>query len=92
MLKIIIISTLFLHVFGFSALSLERFDIVTTGELENLLAVREQGQADFCLINTLDEIIYRNASIPGSINIPWSRVGETIHRAGDDKDKLLVFY
>lgn len=76
----------------YQASAMERFDIITTEELEEMLTLRDQGKIDFILVNTLDEIIFRDASIPGSINIPWSRVNEFIHHAGDDKDKLLIFY
>ena len=73
-----------------STQALERFEIVTTEELVSMLEQRERGELDFVLVNTLDEIIFRNSSIPGSVNIPWSRFGETVHRAGKDMDKLLV--
>ena len=92
MTKTILVSIVFFQICCCHAVALERFDIITTEELEHLLAQREKGDANFLLINTLDEIIYRNSSIPGSINIPWSRLGETIHRAGDDKERLLVMY
>ncbi len=71
---------------------LERFDIITTEELEKMLSNREAGRIDFVLVNTLDEIIFRHAAIPGSVSIPWSRVDETIQRAGEDKNKLLILY
>ena len=71
---------------------LERFDIITTEKLETMLSDREAGRTDFILINSLDEIIFRHASIPGSVNIPWSRVDEMIGRAGEDKNKLLILY
>lgn len=72
--------------------ALERFDIITTQELEQMLVARKSGELDFMLVNSLDEIIALNASIPGSINIPWSRIDETIHRLGDDKDKQIIVY
>lgn len=78
--------------FCYQAIALERFEIVTTEELVTMLAQREMGQLDFVLVNTLDEIIFRNSSIPDSVNIPWSRFEETIHRAGNDMNKLLVMY
>jgi 3-mercaptopyruvate sulfurtransferase SseA len=72
--------------------ALERFDIISTQELEHLLKEREAKKTDFILVNTLDEIIYRSTSIPGSVNIPWSRIDETKTRLGSDKEKLLIFY
>ena len=92
MLKKTIMVLVFLNLICIQADALERFEIVTTENLQQLLELREQGNADFILINTLDEIIFRNSAIPGSINIPWSRIDETVYRAGDDKDKLLVMY
>ncbi len=92
-MKNAILASVVLLIFsGFSAMALERFEIVTTEELVNMLAQRELGQLEFALINTLDEIIFRNSSIPGSVNIPWSRFEDTIQRAGKDLNKLLVMY
>ena len=72
--------------------SLERFEIITTEQLESLLAERRAGDVDFILVNALDEIIYRHHAIPGSINVPWSRVDETADRLGGDKDRLIITY
>jgi hypothetical protein len=88
----ICLSVVMMLLFAVPSFSMERFEIITTEELEGMLEARELGTTDFVLVNTLDEIIYRNSSIPGSINIPWSRVKETIDRAGEDKDRLLVLY
>lgn len=82
----------FLLVISATCHALERFDIITTEELEQMLAQRADGKLDFVLINALDEIIFRNASIPGSVNVPWSRVDETIDRLGNDRDKLMLTY
>jgi len=92
MKKIVLVSILLLQMICLHVMALERFEIVTTEELVKMLAQRQSGQNDFVLVNTLDEIIYRNNSIPGSVNIPWSRIEKTIHRAGDDMEKLLVMY
>lgn len=81
-----------LNLASLPAIALDRFDIITTQELEQMLKLRNQGKTDFVLVNSLDEIIFRHASIPGSINIPWYKVGDTIHQAGDDPEKLLVMY
>lgn len=75
-----------------SATAMERFDLVTTQELEQLLAARQNGEIDFLLVNALDEIIFRNVAIPGSVNIPWSRVSERAHLLGDDPEKLIITY
>jgi hypothetical protein len=75
-----------------SAAAMERFDLVTTQELEQMLAARDKGEIDFLLVCTLDEIIFRDVAIPGSISVPWSRVDETTHLLGDDPNKLIVTY
>jgi hypothetical protein len=72
--------------------AMERFELITTQELEQMLVQRQRGEIDFVLVNALDEIIYRNNAIPGSVNVPWSRVNELIGRLGTDKDKLIVTY
>jgi 3-mercaptopyruvate sulfurtransferase SseA len=74
------------------AAAMERFELITTQELEQMLAQRQRGEIDFVLVNALDEIIYRHNSIPGSVNVPWSRVNERIGRLGSDKNKLIVTY
>ena len=71
---------------------MERFDIVTTQELSSLLAERQKGETDFVLVNTLDEILFRDKAIPGSISVPWSRVKTAYTRLGNDKDKLVITY
>lgn len=72
--------------------ALERFDLVTTEQLERLLAERNSDEIDFLLINTLDELIYRDESIPGSINIPWSRIDSRHTELGPDKNTLIITY
>ena len=73
--------------------SMERFDVVSTQEMKKLLEERAQGKVDFLLVNGLDEIIYRNAAIPGSINVPWPRVEEVaVNRLGSDKNRLIITY
>ena len=72
--------------------AMERFELITTLELEHMLAQRQQGEIDFTLVNSLDEIIYRHNSIPGSVNVPWSRVDELAGRLGTDKSKLIIIY
>ena len=75
-----------------AAFSMERFEIVTTQELKKMLDDRASGKAAFVLVNSLDEIIYRNSSIPGSVNVPWSRSDEMAYRLGEDKDRLVITY
>jgi hypothetical protein len=75
-----------------SAGAMERFDLVTTEELQQMLTARDKGEIDFLLVCTLDEIIYRDVAIPGSISVPWIRVDETIHLLGEDHGKLVVTY
>lgn len=90
LLILLVIGLLTLH--G-TAFSMERFDVVTTQEMKQLLEERVQGKVDFLLVNGLDEIIFRNGAIPGSINVPWPRVEEVgIERLGDDKDRLIITY
>ena len=71
---------------------MDRFDIITTQQLKQMLDDRRLNKTDFILVNSLDEIIFRNSSIPGSINLPWSRVKESASILGEDKDKLIVTY
>lgn len=89
-----IISFLFLTtlLLATTAYSLERFDIITTKEMKQMLVDREDGKTDFILVNALDEVIFRHFSIPGSINIPWWRTHELAYKLGDDKSKLIVPY
>ncbi len=75
-----------------AASAMDRFDIVTTQQLKQMLDDRRLNKTDFILVNSLDEIIFRNSSIPGSINLPWSRVKESASILGEDKDKLIVTY
>ena len=75
-----------------NAFSMERFDIVTTEELKEMLEKRTAGRLDFLLVNGLDKIVYRDGSIPDSINIPWSNVKENAFKLGADKNKLIITY
>jgi 3-mercaptopyruvate sulfurtransferase SseA len=75
-----------------SAHGLERFEIITTQELQQMLTERAAGNQDFVLVNTLDSLIYEHQSIPGSINIPWSRAAGLADRLGSDRNRLVVTY
>lgn len=72
--------------------ALERFDIISTRQLEEMLQQRRDGAQDFILVNCLDEVIYRDAHIPGSINLPLGRIDELIGRLGTDRGKLIIPY
>ncbi len=72
--------------------TMDRFEIVTTEEMHSMVEDREAGKADFLLVNTLDELLYRHQSIPGSINVPWATVEETFYRLGNDKSVPIVLY
>ena len=72
--------------------SLERFDIITTEQLAQMVSDREAGKIDFILVNSLDEVIFNDSTIPGSVNIPLDRTSDNIHKLGTDKEKLVVSY
>lgn len=92
MKKILLLSVGLTYFFTFSAAAMERFDIVTTEELSELLKQRAAGETDFLLVNALDELIFDSSSIPGSINVPWSKVDSLNHRLGADKDEPIITY
>ncbi len=75
-----------------SGAALERFDIITTAEMQQMLNDRESGKIDFLLVNGLDKMIYNHATIPGSINIPLSSYKQCSARLGTQKDKLIIPY
>lgn len=72
--------------------ALERFDIVTTRELQEMLEEREQGRNDFVLVNALDALIANHHTIPGSVNVPWAKAANAKELLGDDMDKLIITY
>lgn len=93
MLNLIVIAiSIVLTGLASTAHGLERFEIITTQELQQILTEREAGHLDFVLVNTLDTLIYEHHSIPGSINIPWSRVAEMRDRLGPKQDRLIITY
>lgn len=75
-----------------SVSALERFEIITSEELRDLLGRREKGKIDFVLVNALDQLIADHHSIPGSINIPWSEFASNSSRLGPNKDRLVISY
>lgn len=74
------------------AFGLERFEIVTTEELKQMLDRRAAGAMDFVLVNTLDILIYEHHSIPGSVNIPWNQASKAAETLGGKKDRMIVTY
>ena len=92
-MKRLIILTCILLLCGASAASaLERFDIVTTEEVQQMLKNRSAGLTDLILVNCLDAMIYRHAAIPGSVNIPLGDIPANIHKLGKDKNIKIVTY
>ncbi|MEN8189914.1 MAG: hypothetical protein ABFS19_08710 [Thermodesulfobacteriota bacterium] len=72
--------------------ALERFPIISTEQMQQMLTDREAGKIDFILVNALDEMIYRNSAIAGSINVPLGKAGDHIHKLGTDKTKQVITY
>lgn len=92
-MRIILLSIMLVLVFFSSnAAALERFDIVTTEEMQGMLEKRKAGALDFVLVNCLDEMIFRNSHIPGSVNVPLSEIEKNVHKLGVDRSKLIVPY
>ncbi len=92
MKKIIVSIFLLLAVFRGESSALERFAIISTEEMQQLVAMRAAGKTDFVLVNCLDEMIFRDAFIPGSINIPLGKLGRLSQRLGRDKSRLIITY
>ncbi|MBC8318681.1 MAG: rhodanese-like domain-containing protein [Desulfobulbaceae bacterium] len=92
MKKLLVLAGIILCVFAHNSYALERFTVVSTEEMQQMLADRIAGKTDFLLVNTLDEMIYRDTSLPGSINIPLGRIDAHAHKLGQDKEKLIVTY
>lgn len=91
MIRILLIFTCILLISS-NGFALERFDIVTTETLKNMLELRAQGKENFILLNTLDKIIADHHTIPGSINIPWNNVKERSQELGKDKNIPIITY
>ena len=92
MKKIIYFTGFIVLLISTATFAMERFDIVTTQQLKQMLDDRSLNKTDFILLNSLDEIIYRDSAIPGSINVPWSKVDKMAHKLGEDKNKLIITY
>ena len=78
--------------FAGKAQAFERFPVVVTDELQDMLVQRSSGKIDFTLLNTLDEIIFHHQSIPGSMNIPWNVIDDRYTELGEDKNRLIITY
>jgi hypothetical protein len=72
--------------------ALERFEIITTSEMVQLLKDRKEGSIDFLLVNALDKMIYNHSSIPGSIHIPLDKLQDYANKLGSDTDKMIIPY
>ena len=92
MKKVLLIASIFCIIFPSMCWAMERFSIVTTSDMETMLEQRAKGDLVFILVKSLDECLFRAHSIPGSINLLWSRVDSCIGRLGYDKDRLIVVY
>jgi len=92
MKKIIVLIIMLTGLLFTTASAMERFDVVTTVQIKQMLDDRAAGKIEFVLVNTLDEIIFRHSSIPGSINAPWYKIDKTIHKLGSDKNQLIITY
>lgn len=84
--------TLFFLFFPSQVSALNRFEILTTAEMAQMLADRDSGKADFLLVNGLDRMIYNHAAIPGSISVPLSSFQEYSEQLGSEPDKLIIPY
>ncbi len=91
MRHIIMVLLLALAVIPKASPAMDRFDIVTTAEMKEMLQDRFMGRTDFALANAVDEILFRFEAIPGSINVPLSKFDETVHRLGTEKDRDSIF-
>jgi len=90
--RIVIFFLLTFVLFSCCTFALERFDIITTEQMKQMLDWREAGEIDFVLVNALDEIIFRHTSIPGSVSLPWYKADQLQSRLGEDKNKLIITY
>lgn len=82
----------FLLMVAAPANALERFEIITTEQLQQLIEDRASGKIDFVLVNTLDRLIFEHHTIPGSVNLPWSLVQENGDVLGPDKGRKIITY
>jgi len=90
--RIIVFVVLLLAAVPETGKALERFDIVTTEEMQTMLEQRKAKKIDFILVNTLDKMIFRHSHIPGSVNVPLGQIEQNVHKLGADRTKLIVTY
>lgn len=88
----IILGLIFLLLFSTHLMAMDRFDIITTLELQELIEQRESGKIDFLLINTLDKLIANHHSIPGSVNIPWNQIPRSQDLLKENRDRPIITY
>ena len=72
--------------------AMERFEIITTMKIKELIRDKNAGKSQFILINALDSMIFRDGAIPGSINIPLGHLEENIALLGNDKSQKFIIY
>ncbi len=87
-----VVTVVFVTLMSQISFALERFTIISTEEMKQLVRDREMGITDFILVNTLDEMIYRDSCIPGSINIPLGKLDEMADKLGTDYHKRVITY
>ncbi|MDM8540950.1 rhodanese-like domain-containing protein [Desulfococcaceae bacterium HSG7] len=92
MKKIIVFMIILTGLLSTTVSAMERFDVVTTVQIKQMLDDRAAGKIEFVLVNTLDEIIFRHSSIPGSINVPWYKIDKKVHKLGPDKNQQIITY
>jgi len=51
-----------------------------------------EGGEQFTLVETLSEVVYQHAHLPGAINLPPDRVGELASQLLPDKSAEIVVY
>lgn len=90
--RIFIYLLLCLTVVAKNGFTFERFDTVSTMEMQELHDKRKNGDVDFILVNALDKIIFREHSIPQSINIPLYDFDNQLFMLGDDREKDIITY
>ncbi len=80
----------FILFFGFSGLNLSTAETRIDYSAEQLKRLIDSGKQVF-LLNPLSEIEYNQAHIPGSVNIPVSKIRKT-NKLPKDKETLIVTY
>jgi hypothetical protein len=92
MIKNIFFSVIILLVCALQINAMERFEVLSTEEMQKLIAAKNAGHIDFVLVHASDEMIYRHSTIPGSVNIPLAKVDTLIKELGSDLSSLIITY